>query len=95
MIEILALKLTHEFEFPYFLWTLYIEHNAEGGKRKLCPDYELTKDTQPHDCWFNRSFRHRSKKTSKLRVTGLCAGNLPETGEFPAQMASNAENISI
>ena len=32
---------------------------------------------------------------SKLRVTGLCAGNSPVTGEFPAQMASNAENISI
>ena len=36
-------------------------------------------------------FRRRSKKTSKLRVTGLCAG----TGEFPEQMASNAENVSI
>ena len=24
-----------------------------------------------------RLFRHRSKKTSKLRVTGLCAGNSP------------------
>ena len=50
---------------------------------------------QPHDCFLNRSFRHRSKKTSKLRVTGLCAGNSPETGEFPAQMASNAKNVSI
>ena len=37
----------------------------------------------------------RSKKTSKSRVTGLCAGNSPGTGEFPAQMASNAENVSI
>ena len=35
------------------------------------------------------------KKTSKLRVTGLCAGNSPRTGEFPTQMASNAENFSI
>ena len=35
------------------------------------------------------------KKTSKLPVTGLCAGNSPGTGEFPAQMASNAENVSI
>ena len=34
-------------------------------------------------------------KTSKLRVTGLCAGNSPVTGEFPAQMASNAENVPI
>ena len=35
------------------------------------------------------------KKTSKLRYTGLCAGNSPGTGEFPAQKASNAENVSI
>ena len=32
---------------------------------------------QPHDCLLNRLFRRRSKKTSKLRVTGLCAGNSP------------------
>ena len=35
------------------------------------------------------------KKTSKLRVTGLCAGNSPEAGEFPAQRASYAENVSF
>ena len=50
---------------------------------------------QPHDCLLNRLFRHRSKKTSKLGVTGLYVGNSPVTGEFPAQMASNAENVSI
>ena len=38
---------------------------------------------QPHDCLLNHIFRPRSKKTSKLRVTGLCAGNSPMTGEFP------------
>ena len=38
---------------------------------------------------------HKSKNTPKLRVTGLCAGNSPVTGEFPAQRASNAENVSI
>ena len=37
----------------------------------------------------------RSKKPSKLRVTGLCAGNSSVTGEFPAQMPSNAEKFSI
>ena len=35
-------------------------------------------------CLLNRLFRCRSKKTSKLRVTGLCEGNSPVTGEFPA-----------
>ena len=43
----------------------------------------------------NRLFRCRSKKTSKLRVTGLCEGNPPVTGEFPSQKASNADNVSI
>ena len=50
---------------------------------------------QPLDCLHNRLSRRRSKKTSKLRVTGLCAGNSPMTGVFPAQRASNAENVSI
>ena len=50
---------------------------------------------QPRDCLLNRLFRRRSKKTSKLRVTGLCVGNSPGTGEFSAQTASNAENVSI
>ena len=52
-------------------------------------------DHQPHDCLLNCLFGRRSKKTSKLCVTGLCAGNSPGTGEFPAQRASNAENVSI
>ena len=50
---------------------------------------------QPHNCLYNRVFRRRSEETSKLRETGLCEGNSPGTGEFPAQKASNAENVSI
>ena len=50
---------------------------------------------QPHHYLLNRLFRRRSKITSKLRVTGLCAVNSPGTGEFSAQMASNAEKVSI
>ena len=30
-----------------------------------------------------------------IAFTGLCMGNSPLTGEFPAQMASNAKNVSI
>ena len=40
---------------------------------------------QPHDCFLNHLFRRRSKKISKLRVTG----------ELPANKASNAENVSM
>ena len=47
------------------------------------------------DCLVRRLFRRRSKKSSKLRVTGLCVGNSPVTGEFPTQEASNAENVSM
>ena len=47
------------------------------------------------DCLLNRLYGRTSKKTSKLRVTGLCEGNSPLTSEFPSQKASNAENVSI
>ena len=52
-------------------------------------------DHQPRGGLLNRLFKHWSKKTSKLRVTGLCAGNSPVTGEFPAQMASKAGFILL
>ena len=39
--------------------------------------------------------RRRWNKTSKLRVTGFCERNSAVTGEFPAQRANNAENVSI
>ena len=70
------------------VWTanaLQWRHNERDG----------VSNHQPHHCLLIRLFRRRSKKTSKLSVTGLCAGNSPVTGEFPAQKASNAENISI
>ena len=46
-------------------------------------------------CLLSFWFRHWSKKTSKFRVTGLCAGKSLVTGEFPAQKVSNAVNASI
>ena len=58
-------------------------------------DHDGDSNHQPHDCLLTVYSRRGSKKASKLRVTGLCAGNSPETGEFPAQMASIAENVSI
>ena len=70
---------------PSYEYTLHWRHNGSDS----------VSNHQLHDCFLNRLFRRRSKKTSKLHVTGLCAGNSPETGEFPAQMASNAENVSI
>ena len=75
-------------------WSL-IENKAEWSLRWRHNDHAGVSNHQPHGCLLNRLFRRKSKKTSKLRVTGLCAGNSPGTGEFPAQMASYAENVSI
>ena len=40
-------------------------------------DHDGVSNHQPHGSLLNRFFRHRSKKTLKLRVTGLCVGNSP------------------
>ena len=43
-------------------------------------DHDGVSNHQSHGCLLNRLFRRRSKKTSKLLVTGLVTG----AGEFPA-----------
>ena len=68
-----------------WLYSLQWRHNERDGGS----------NHQPYDCLLNRLFRRRPTNTPKLRVTGLCEGNSPVTGEFPAQRASNAENVSI
>ena len=70
---------------PVPVKSLQWRHNGHDG----------VSNHQPHHYLLNCLFWPRSKKTSKLRVTSLCAGNSPVTSEFPAQMASNAENVSI
>ena len=75
----------HLFYIGFKCGTLRWRHNDHAG----------VSNHQPPGCLLNRLFRRKSKKTSKLRVTGLCAGNSPGTGEFSAQMASYAENVSI
>ena len=67
------------------LQSLQWRHNERDG----------VSNHKPHDYLLNCLFGRRSKKTLKLRLTGHCEGNSPVTGEFPAQRASNAENVSI
>ena len=77
-------------------WIYYIHMYISLLSLQWRPDgQDGVSNHQPHDCLLNRLFRRRSKKTSKLRVTGLCEGNSPVTGEFPPQRASNAKNVSI
>ena len=59
----------------YALYPLQWRHNGR----------DRVSNHQPRVCLLSRLIRLRSKKTSKLRVTGLCAGNSPETGQFPTQ----------
>ena len=47
--------------------TLHWRHDDHGG----------VSNHQPCGCLLNRLFRRRWKKTSKLHVTGFCAGNSP------------------
>ena len=108
-IHLLLLKIRH-IHFPKFLHLSFHFQNGRRSLMKYRAIENLiliialqwhhngrdsVSNHQPHDCLLNRLFRRRSKKTSNLRVTGLCAGNSPGTGEFPAQMASDAENVSI
>ena len=70
------------------LWcffTLRWRHNDHGG----------VSNHQPHDCLLNRLFRRRSKKTSKAPCHWPLCKEFNGTGEFPAQRASYAENVSI
>ena len=69
----------------HYFGTLQWRHNGRDS----------VSNHQPHHCLLNVLSRRRSTKTSRLRVTGLCVVNSPGTSEFPAQMASNAENVSI
>ena len=59
--------------WPDHVMTLHWRHN----------DHDGVSNHQPHGCLLNRLFRRRSKKTSKLRATGLCVGNSPEPVNSP------------
>ena len=49
-------------------------------------EHDGVSNDQPHDCLLNRLFRRISKKTSKIRVTGLCEGNSPHKGPVTREM---------
>ena len=84
---------------PIYSFSVEIAYNCEGIQVNVLRwrhnERNGVSNDQPHDCLLNCLFGCRSKKTSKLRVTGICEGNSPMTGEFPAQRASNAENVNI
>ena len=58
----------------YFLGKIELDRRSLHWRHN---DHDGVSNHQPHGCLLNRLFRRRSKKTSKLRVTGLCVGNSP------------------
>ena len=70
--------------FETLSWSLWRHLNGDG-----------ISNHQRLVCLRNRLFRRRSKKTPKLRVTGLCERKPLFTCGFPSRRASNAENVSI
>ena len=84
--QITVKRLTSKKSLPEAKVTpLQWRHNGHDG----------VSNHQPRGCLLSRLIRCRSKKPPKLRVTGLCVENSPGTGQFLAQMASKAENVSI
>ena len=63
MMSLCHYELTQLFQNIPLQW----RHNGHDG----------ISNHQPHRCLLNPLFGRRSKKTSKLRVTGPCAGNSP------------------
>ena len=55
-------------------------------------EHDVISNPQPHDCLLNRLFRQRSKKTSKLRISGFVWGihqwpvNSPHKGPVTRKM---------
>ena len=73
------------------LWRLLLDHPLQWYHS----EHDGISNHRHLDGVLDCLFRRRSKKTSKLCVTGLCEGNSAVTGEFPSQRASDAENVSI
>ena len=62
--DILSPHLSVDIQTKEHIISLHWRHN----------DHDSVSNHQPHGCLLNRLFRRKSKKTSKLCVTGLCVG---------------------
>ena len=64
---------SYRWDWKQMLRALQWRHNGSDG----VPNH------QSLDSLLSCLFRRRSKKTSKIRLNGLCEGNSPMTGEIP------------
>ena len=83
--HLLCIYKVHDRSKLHQLAALQWRHNERDG----------VSNNRLFDCLLNRSSVAESKKTSKLRVTGLCEGKSSVTNEFPGRRATNAQNVPI
>ena len=91
-LAVLALNIAREYHtfFSFNSWRSFVmlplQWRHEEKERLKSPAVQL---------FTQRFIQAQIKETSKLGVPGRCEGNSPVTDKFPAQSASNAENVSI
>ena len=103
-VYVLGLKLTRVSKGAPIIVVVYWMFNPIFPRsNKICQlqwchnDRDGVSNRQPHDCLLNRVnrvFRRRSKKTSKLRVGGLCEG-IHTDRWIRRTKGQNAENVSV
>ena len=57
--------------------------NIDAWRTLHCSEHDVVPNHRHSDCLLNRLFRHRSKTTSMLRVTGLCEGEFTGDRRIP------------
>ena len=72
-----ALEILQSGSKPSISWLLMARQCKKLSLHWRHNDHNGVSNHQPYGCLLNRLFRRRSKKTSKLCVTGLCVGNSP------------------
>ena len=97
-------ELAHNSPMPYLIISGVTKPSFKLGHGCQCEHVSITVTTKwarwhvksPASRLFTQAFiqAHIKEIIQAPRHTGLCAGNSPVTGEFTAQVASNAEKVS-
>ena len=93
--RIMQMQVSHSINWVMITWGTVPEPTSSQRGYFHYSGVIISERAYRLDCSLNRLFRHRSKKTSKLRVPGLFEGNSPVISGFPSQRAGNAEIVSI
>ena len=89
--------MSFQYVTKYFIhWRFSLLDEIWGWIARYCNGRDSVRLKSPASRLFTESFIQTQIKENMKAPRHLpFAGNLPGTGEFPAQLASNAENVSI